>query len=437
MFARRSALARTVDNTAWLLLEHAGRLTIGLVVSIIMARYLGPQDFGMLSYALSVTAFLSTFVYLGLSGIVVRDIVRQPNQVGLLMGSTFALKMLGACLGYIVIIVMALLAHAGHTETWVLLITGGALFFRSMETIDFWFQSRIESKYTVLAKGIGFLVASAGKVALVVLGASVIAFASLGLVEFLLGAVLLVVIYVSKGQAIRCWTAGYSTMLRLLSQSWILILSGFLGLINLKSDQLMLRWLVGTAEVGIYSVAVRFSEVWYFIPAAIATSAFPRLVEIRQRDTERYDRRLQQGFDMLFALGLLVAVVMTLLGRPMIERLYGVQYARAGTILAVHTWAGVFIFMRALFSKWVVMEDLLRLSLLSQGLGAVLNVLLNLVFIPLYGGFGAAMATLISYATACYFSLFLLPQAWPVACKMSKSLVLPARILLYGRRIWA
>ena len=116
MFARRSALARTVDNTAWLLLEHAGRLTIGLVVSIIMARYLGPQDFGMLSYALSVTAFLSTFVYLGLSGIVVRDIVRQPNQVGLLMGSTFALKMLGACLGYIVIIVMARKSCAAKSE---------------------------------------------------------------------------------------------------------------------------------------------------------------------------------------------------------------------------------------------------------------------------------------------------------------------------------
>lgn len=436
MFAKRCALAKAADNTVWLLLEHAGRLVIGLTVSVAVARHLGPQDYGILSYALSITAFLSTFVYLGLSGIVVRDIVKYPDQVELLMGSTFVLKMLGGCLGYIAMIILAFLGHAGHAEIWVLLITGGALLVRPMETIDFWFQSRVESKYSVLARGMSFLVASLGRIALVVLGASVVAFASLGLVEFLLGAILLAAIYIRKGQDIRSWTVQAAAMVRLLRQSWILILSSFLAHVYLKLDQVMLRWMVGSAEVGVYSVAVRFSEVWYIIPAAMVTSMFPRFVEIRQKDPDRYNLRLQQGFDILFAMAFVIAVLVTLLGRPLIEWLYGPAYARAGGILALHVWAGIFIFMRALFSKWIIMEDALIFSLVSTGIGAVPNILLNLFLIKPYGAYGAAMATLISYAGASYLALFVVPKTRTIAWMMSRSLILPMRLLLYRNKIW-
>lgn len=436
-FAGRTALAKTADNAVWLLFEHAGRLVIGLAVSVAVARHLGPQDFGLLSYALSITAFLHTFVYLGLNGIIVRDLVKHPDRVGLLMGSSFALKMLGACLGYLGIVALAFLGHAGRSEMWVLLIAGGSLLVRPMEAIDSWFQSRTESRYSVLGKGIGFLVASVGRIVLVVIGASVVAFAAATLLEFLLGAVLLVVIYVSKGQTLHSWRIRGSTMLGLLQQSWVLVLSGFLALVYLKIDQIMLRWMMGTAEVGVYSVAVKFSEVWYFIPTAMVTSAFPRLVELRQMDPERYNRKLQQGFDILFALAFVVAVLVTLLGGPVIAWLYGAEYARAGGILAIHVWAAIFIFMRALFSKWIIMEDALALSLISTGFGAVLNVILNLFLIRLYGGYGAAVATLISYAAASYLVLLGVPRTWGIARMMTKSMLLPVRLLLYRNRIWA
>jgi O-antigen/teichoic acid export membrane protein len=189
--------------------------------------------------------------------------------------------------------------------------------------------------------------------------------------------------------------------------------------------------------VGVYSVAVRFSEVWYFIPTAMVTSAFPRLVELRQTDLKRYDRRLQQGFDVLFILALVVAVLMTLLGRPVVEWLYGPAYSRAGSILAIHVWAGIFIFMRALFSKWVIMENALVLSLVSTAFGAIMNVILNLLLIRPYGGHGAAVATLISYAVASYLTLLVIPRTWTIAKMMTKSMLFPIRVLVYRKRIWA
>ena len=422
---------RYFANTSWLMLEHICRLGIGLIISVFVARHLGPHDFGILSYALSVTAFLGTFVYLGLSGIVVRDIVNHPDETGVLMGSSFALKMAGACLGYALIFPLAFWGHSSNVETWVLLIIGASLLFRPVEIIDFWFQSRIESKYSVLGKGIAFLLASTGKLVLVLAGASVVAIAALSLIEFVLAAILLVAVYKFKGKTVRSWVIQVPKMLELLKQSWVLILAFFLALVYLKVDQIMLRWMKGAAEVGVYSVAVRFSEVWYFIPSAIVISVFPKLVEIRQKDKKKYEKKLQQGFDILFALSLPVAIVMTFIGTPVIRQLYGLEYERAGGILTIHIWASIFIFMRALFSKWIIMENFLIFSLFSHGIGAIVNVILNLFLIKHYGGYGAAVATLISYAVASYFVLFLAPKTWTIAIMMSKSILLPVRLLLF------
>lgn len=435
-FAEGTALRKTAANTGWLMFEHICRLGIGLVVSVLIARHLGPHDFGILSYALSVTAFLGTFVYLGLGGIVVRDIIKNPDETGLLMGSSFALKMAGACLSYAVLLILAFWGHSSNVETWVLLIIGASLLFRPLETIDFWFQSRTESKYSVLGKGTAFFLASVGNLVLLLAGASLVAFAWVSLAQFVLAAILLVVVYRYKGQTVRSWIIQLSKMLGLLTQSWVLILSGFLALVYLKVDQIMLRWMVGAVEVGVYSVAVRFSEVWYFIPWAMAVSVFPKLTEIRQKNKKKYDKKLQQGFDILFAVSFSIAIVMTFMGTPVIGKLYGLEYERAGGILAIHVWAGVFIFMRALFSKWVIMENLLVYSLFSHGIGAIVNVILNLLLIKHYGGYGAAIATLISYATASYLVLFLAPRTWPIARMMSKSILLPVRLLLYRDRVW-
>jgi O-antigen/teichoic acid export membrane protein len=429
-------MQKTLANTGWMTLEKVMRLGLGLVISVFIARHLGPRDFGILSYAFSVTAFLGTFAYLGLSGIVVRDIVKHPDETGSLMGSGFALKMIGALLGYGVIVSLALLGHPSSVESWVLIITGALLLFQPMEIIDLWFQSRTESKYPVLGKGLAFLLASAGNITLVFVGASVLAFAAVTLTEFVLAFFLLLATYVYKGQSIRAWKFQGSKMLRLLRQSWILILSGFLGLVYLKIDQIMLRWMVGAEEVGIYSVAVRFSEAWYFIPSVIAVSVFPTLVEARQRNRENYEKKLQQGFDILFAIAFSIAVLIAFTATPAINFLFGPEYKQAGGILVIHIWAGVFIFMRALFSKWILMENLIPFSLYSHGLGALVNVGLNLLLIKPYGGYGAAVATLFSYAAASYFILFLSSRTRPIAIMMSKSLLLPIRMARFGKGVW-
>lgn len=436
--ASRPYLQKIVANTGWLTLERVFRLGVGLVVSILVARHLGPEQFGILSYAASVISFLGTFVYLGLSGLVVRDLVRFPEDTSLLLGTTFFMKLAGSLLALCLVFGVAWFAHGLHDqEFWVLAIIGLSLLARPFETIDFWFQSRVQSKYAVAARSGAFLAGSASKIALVFLGASVVGFACVTSLELTLGAVLLVCIYKYTGGSIARWKASLGKAKELLAQSWIIILSGFLALANLKVDQIMLRWLSGTSEVGVYSVAVTFSEVWYFIPEFIVVSVYPRLIELKKSNSPEYDRKFQQIFDILFLIAFVVAIAMTVLAGPLIPFLYGDKYAAASSVLIIHVWAGIFMFMRSLFSKWVLIENALVFSLVSHGFGALVNVLANLALIPVFGGQGAAVATLLSYAASSYFFLFFFAKTRPLALKMSKSLLLPVRVILARGKIWA
>lgn len=428
------ALAKILANTGWLTFEKIFRMALGLIVSVMVARHLGPGDFGMLSYAISLVTFMGAFVYLGLSGIVVRDLVKHPKQKYSILGTTFAMKVTGSFLAYFAILFVSYNGGIGNKEFLAIALIGASLFFRPFETIDFWFQSQVTSKFSVFSKSVAFSIVSALNILFVLMGAPLVLFAAAHATEIAITAIFLVLLYLRNGQKISQWKINFSRAKILLGESWILLLSSFLATVYLKIDQIMLRWIVGTAEVGVYSVAVNFSEAWYFIPMAISLSLYPSLIELKEKSKEKYLEKVQKSFDVLLILAVVVGLFITAVAEPLINLLYGVEFSEASSILMIHIWAGIFIFMRALLSRLILIEDLLVFSLLTHSAGAVINVALNLLLIKLYGGYGAAVATLISYAVASYFSLFMFRRTQTFAFMMSRSFLLPVRALVWFRK---
>jgi O-antigen/teichoic acid export membrane protein len=208
------------------------------------------------------------------------------------------------------------------------------------------------------------------------------------------------------------------------------VISGLFYSINLRVDQLLLGNIAGDAAVGTYAAAARLSEVWYFVALAIAASGAPALLRARQASSELYKRRMQQAYDLMVGLSLPLAIVVSLTGDQIIKFLYGSQYAGAGAILSIHIWAGPFVYMGAILSKWLIAEDLVKFSMVRHGAGALINVVLNLILIPPFGGVGAAFATLVSYAIASFGACFLYPPAWPAARQELLALALPVRLLI-------
>lgn len=425
----RRSLQEIISNTGWLAVDRIIRMALGLVVAVWLARYLGPARLGIYQYALALVALLGYLTDLGLNGIVVRDIVSEEGERGEIIGTTFVLKIVAGMVSAGLAMTVVWLIRPDDALTRVMVaIFSSQLLLRAFDTIDLWFQSQVRSKYTVYAKTTAFVLGALTKVALILLEASLVAFAWVVAAEALIGAVGLVLMYRGSGQHFGSWSINLRRVAGLLQRSWPLIISGFGAIIYLKVDQIMLGEMVGEAEVGIYSVAAQLSEVWYFIPTAIASSAFPALLKNKQKSAALYGERLQQLYDGLFAMALVIAIPMTFIAGPAVSWIYGSEFSAAGSVLSVHIWASLFVFMRGALSKWLIAEDLYIFSIVTHGCGALVNVGINLILIPITGGLGAAIATVISYAAASYLSLFAHRKTWPAAKMMSLAMLFPVRI---------
>ncbi|WP_448266996.1 flippase [Nostoc sp. DSM 114159] len=402
-FKSRSGLRAIIANTGWLFADRILRMGASLVVGVWVARYLGVQQYGLFNYALAFVALFSPIFTLGLDDVVVRHLVRQSSNKEEILGTTFWLKFLGGIAS--VLLAVSTMFFLGEHETlkiWLVAILGIAGVFRASDTIELWFQSQVQSKYTVIAKNTAFLLNTLIKIALILTKAPLLAFALVTLAEFAMSAIGLLIVYQVKGSSLWLWRWSMAAAKTLLKESLPLVFSGFAIMIFMRIDQVMLGQMIGDSEVGVYSAAVRVSEIWYFIPGAIVSSVAPTIYAAKEKSESLYYQRIGQLLSLMTCISLVIALPMSFLSDKIIMVMFGSGYADAGAILAVHIWTSLFVFMGLATSPWFIAEGLNHVSLGKTLFGAILNIILNLLLIPKYAGLGAAIATIISQAAAAF-----------------------------------
>ena len=399
----RSELRLILTNTGWLCAERIFRMGANLFVVVWVARYLGVEQYGLFNYAIAFVTLFGSIATLGLDSIVIRQVVRHPASKTEILGTTFWLKLLGGIISVLLAVSCALFLRQGDSLTiWLIVILASTGILRAFDTIDLWFQSQVRSKYTVIAKNTAFIIVTLIKIILITVQAPLLAFAGAVLAEFSFAAAGLVIMYRLEGESLRLWRWSLSTAQSLLKESWSLILSGLTIMIYMRIDQIMLGQMIGDSAVGIYSAATKISEVWYFIPTAISSSVAPKLYAFKEESEIIYYRRLKQLIQALVILALVIALPMIFLSGNIMIFLFGQGYAAAGSVLAIHIWASVFVFMGIATSSWFVAEGLTHLSFRRTLTGAIINIGLNFLLIPQYAGIGAAIATVISQAVASF-----------------------------------
>ena len=389
-------------NTSWLFGEKILRMFVGLFVGIWVARYLGPEQFGLLSYAGSFVGLFTAFATLGLDGIVIRELVKDETKRDLLIGTAFWLKLFGAIIVLMILALAVQLTSNDQFTNTLIFIIASATIFQSFNVIDFYFQSKVLSKHVVYANIISLFISSVLKVILILNEAPLIAFAWVMLFDTFILACGYLYFYHHKHLSFRAWKFHKTTASSLLKDSWPLVLSAVVISIYMRIDQVMIKELLDSEAVGQYAAAVRLSETWYFIPMAIASSLFPAIVNAKKQSEELYYVRLQKLYDLMVWMAITIALAMTFLSDWLVNLLYGAQYNQTGDVLMIHIWAGVFVFLGTAFHKYLIIENLTKKSFYRTLLGAVLNILLNYILIPKYGINGAAMATLLSQLAVNY-----------------------------------
>ena len=401
----RHRLQSILGNSTWLLADKAVRMGVGLVVGVWLARYLGPERFGRFNYAIAFVALFSPIAIFGLDGIVVRELVRRPECKREILGSAFAIRIVGSFLAFSLALAAILTVREGDRQSqWLVGIIAAGMIFQAFDIADLWFQSQVRSRYSVLAKSGAFLALTAVKIWLILSQAGLVAFAWVATAELALGALGLSIAFTLTGNRwldLRPSREGVATLLR---ESWPLLLSGLAAMLYLRIDQVLLAQMAGEREVGLYAAAARLSEMWYLIPPVMVSSVTPFLTEARAESAEVYYQRLLQLFTILARVAYMVAIPVTLLAAPLVSLIYGDAYRQAGVVLAVHIWTILFVFLGAGAVPWIINERLTRLALFQTGLGAATNIALNLYLIPLYGAIGAALAALCSQCVSAWLA---------------------------------
>lgn len=422
---KRQGTFKIASNIGWLFADRILRMGVGLIIGVWTARYLGPEQFGQLNYAIAWVSIFSAIAGLGLDSIAVRDLVREPYNQNVILGSTFWLKLIGGVFTWLLIVAASFLLPSKDMFTnWLVWILSAGMIFQSFDTIELWFQSQVKSNYIVLGRSPTFILINLVKVLLIRHQAPLISFAWVGLVEVILGAVGLLISYKISNNNIFQWKTYCQRARQLLNDSYPLIFSGLLIMIYMRVDQIMISMMKGDRELGLYSAAVRIAEVWYFLPTAIASSTLPSIVEAQQISENLFYQRLQKLYGVMAALGYAIAIPISLLAQWLVYTLYGNAFIDSGKMLAILVWSGIFVNLGIARSSFLTTMNWTKFHLFTVFLGAIANVILNLLLIPSMGGIGASIATLVAYWIATHISCFIRKPLFKSGIMITKSLFL-------------
>lgn len=392
---RQILFNRVARNAGWLIGGKIIQMLINFVVGLITARYLGPENYGLINYASAYTAFFFCFCNLGINSVIVKEFIDHPGEEGQILGTTIGLRMISSLLSAGTIIAISFVLDAGEPVTkMVVVLTSIGLLFQVFETFNYWFQSQLHSKTTAIATLIAYLVTACYKVVLLIAKKPVTYFAFATSLDSICFAAILYFCYRREHRGKLSFSESYGK--ELLKKSYHFILPSLMVAIYGQTDKIMLKQMIDATEIGYYSTAVSICNIWCFVLSAIIDSMYPPIMEAFKRDKAEFDRKNKLLYAIVFYVSTLVSVLFMIFGKLAIRILYGEAYMPSVMPLRIITWYTSFSYLGVARTAWIVCKEKQKYLKYIYLTAAISNVGLNLIFIPMWGASGAAVASLIA-----------------------------------------
>jgi O-antigen/teichoic acid export membrane protein len=396
-------IMRYVKNSSWMLAEYGLKIISAIFVSIYVARYLGPEQFGLLSYALAIVAIASTVSRLGMESILVRDIAKYPEQQQAYLGTAFTLMLIAAITGVVMLSgIIYWLETDPKTQLYIWIIAVGIL-FQTFLAIDYNFQAQVKAKYSSIAKSVALGIGAIIKIYLVWTQAELWLFATAYAVDTAIIAATLLITHWLNKQPNFIGVFRREIVKPMLVSAWPMILAAVAAMLYMRIDQIMIKNMLGAEELGLYAAATKIYEGWIIVPYVISISLLPAIVKLKSSSQQSYEANLSRLFAIVIWSGVFVALIATLFGESIIYYTFGREFIEASQVLAIVMWSGAFTAIGSVTARYLTVEGMEKKIAIRTFVGLFLNVLLNLLLIPIYGIEGAAVATLLTIVIANYF----------------------------------
>ena len=398
---------QVMSNAKWIIACKIIQSLLQMVIGMLCARYLGSANYGLINYAASIVGFAMPVMRLGLNDTLVGELTDAPEREGEIMGTALTMNLLSGLVCMAGVFGVVSLMNPGDTVTiLVCVLYSTSIVFGALETIQYWFQYKLLSRYSSVAMVFAYLVVSAYRVVLLMTGKSVYWFALTHSVEYGVVAVALLVILLRKGIHL---SISWRRARKMFSVSKYYIMAALMVVVFQNTDHIMLTTMKGTAENGIYSAAITCVTMTQFVYLAIVDSFRPMILQQKKYHPAEYERGISGLYGVTLYLALAQSVVFTLLARPIVWILYGQEYIAAAAVIRILNWYFIFSMMGVVRNVWILAENqetyLWRINLI----GALANVVLTGLMSPLAGAAGAALASLLTQAITNFVVGFLLP----------------------------
>jgi O-antigen/teichoic acid export membrane protein len=387
------------QNTGWLFVSRILSALVSFLTTIFIARKIGPENFGQLSYALSFVGIFSFLSSLGLDNVLYRDLIKYPEKKKEYLGSALTLRLIAGTLVTTIIVIMAIFFAKDDVSRVLIFILASGCIFNSFQIVNYEFQAQVKSIYPSIISFLVTLILNILKILILVSGKGVIYLAFVLLFESILYAVFYWFAYEKKIEgSIFEWKFNMEISRNLLKDSWPLMFTSAFMLIYSRIDQILIKNMIDAHAVGIYDAAVKVAEVWYFIPGIIVSSLFPAIVNAKKTSEILYYARLKKLFITLIFIAIAIALPVSILAPFIINLIYGSAFMDGVIILQIYVWSCLGTFLSILTNSYLVTENHRAILFFQSFVPMVLNIMLNLLWIPKYGIVGSAYATLISYS---------------------------------------
>ena len=409
--------------------ERVLALVFSIFVGAWVARFLGPAEFGVLGTALAIVAFVGVIPHLGMDRILIRELVENPEDEGVLLGTAGILMLVAGLGSFLLTVGIVLFFPMSQEMGWAILLISSWFFGAPAHVVRTWFEGNFHGRRDAIAGILGLLIGAGLRVWMIVTGQPMWVFAAAIGAEVFLAAVMRTLFFFLAGGSFKGWRFDKKRAGMLIRESAPQIFGLIALMIYLRIDTLMLKVMVGDETAGIYAAGARLAEGLYFIPAVMGAALMPSLLMARKSNRAVYLRRLESYFKLNAAMGYGFAIAGTLLAPVIVGVLFGPEYSATVGVLMLTVWAAVPYFVGYVRQETFVAEGLVKLNLVMTLIGAVSNIGLNFLLIPLWAEKGAAAATLISYTFAGVGGAFFFREARPIAAMAVRALIWPVPTL--------
>lgn len=392
-----------VKNASWIIVCKVMQSICSFIIGVFTARYLGPTNYGLISYAASIVAFLMPIMQLGLNSTLVREFLSQPEKEGQVLGTSLVLNIISSIACVVGMTTFSMIATPSQTETIIVcFLYSLTLIFQASEMTQYWFQAKLLSKYPSIVSLVAYVIVSVYKIYILVAGKSVRWFAVTHVIEAIIVAGALLLIYLKCGNQRLSFSIKLAK--EMFSRSRHYISSAMMVVVFQQTDRLMLKWMMNEAETGYYSASLTCIGITGFVFAAIIDSVRPSILESKKKSEDELREKMTMLYSVITMLSLAQSIVMTIFAKLIISIMFGAEFLPAVRILQVAVWYVTFSYYGSVRNVWILAEEQQKHLWKINMFGAIANVALNFILIPIYGGLGAAVA---SFATQLFINVIL------------------------------